>query len=500
MRRIARTASLLAALAPFVFGTSQAGAIDLQSVGATYQRPVFVTSDPADPDRLFVVEQGGTIELTTPTGTSTFVDLTDRVLDNANERGLLSMAFAPDYASSGLLYVYYTSQPDGAIQVAELHAAGNRADPRSLRPVIAIDHPFGNHNGGQLQFGPDGYLYFATGDGGDHDDPDDNGQNPDSLLGKIIRIDPRRDGAQPYSIPPGNPYASIPGAGRPEVWSAGLRNPYRFSFDRLTGALTIGDVGQGAREEIDYVPGPQAGRGLNFGWDCLEGLAAHATSASCDGPFTAPIHDYDHSRDGGSCAVTGGYVVRDPGLTELYGRYVYADYCAGAIRSLAPTIPATDDRRTGVAVVNPSGFGEDSCGRVYVASHTGGTVSRLVDDTPTDCSSAPPPAGDCTVRIDGDRRDNELDGGPGSQRIRGRGGDDRLRGGEGDDCIDGGAGRDVLSGNGGADVLRGGAGRDVLRARDGERDVVICGKGRDRSTVDHRDRVRGCERKREKAA
>jgi Ca2+-binding RTX toxin-like protein len=501
MRWIARTGVLLAALVPLALSAPEAGALELQSVGGIYENPVYVTSSPSDPDRLFVVEQAGTIKLTTPAGTSTFADLTDQVLDDASERGLLSMAFAPDFASSGLFYVYYTREPDGYIQVAEMHASGNAADPGSLRPVISIPHSDNaNHNGGQLQFGPDGYLYFATGDGGGGDDPNDNAQNLEVRLGKLLRIDPRRTGSAAYATPASNPFVGVPRA-KPEIWSYGLRNPYRFSFDRLTGALTIGDVGQGAREEVDYVAGPGAGRGLNFGWDCLEGTQSHPlTNAPCAGPFTEPIHEYDHSQDGGSCAITGGYVVRDPGLTELYGRYVYADYCAGVIRSLAPGAPAGERAEEVRRVQNPSSFGEDSCGRVYVVSHTLGTVSRLIDSTPTDCTTAPPPAEDCTVRIEGDGGRNDLDGGPGSQAIAGRGGDDRLRGGEGNDCIDGGAGADALSGNGGADIVRGGVGGDVLRARDGERDVVVCGKGKDRAIVDHRDRDRGCERTREKAA
>ncbi len=498
MRWIARAGAFAVALCLLGVGVPQAGAVDLQTIG-TYVDPVFVTSDPRNPDRIFVVEQGGTIKQTTPAGTSTFVDLTPEVL-SGGERGLLSMAFAPDYPTSGLLYVYYTRQTDGSIQIAELHVSGGVADPRSLRPVIDISHPGqSNHNGGQLQFGPDGYLYFATGDGGGSDDPNDNGQDLTARLGKLLRIDPRRSGDSPYTAPADNPFSG-PGQAR-EIWSYGLRNPYRFSFDRLTGALTIGDVGQGAREEVDYVPGASAGRGLNFGWDCREGLLPLTfTTAPCTGPFTDPIHDYDHG--GGACAITGGYVVRDPGLTELYGRYVYADYCVGQIRSLTPAVPrATGDRSEGISVANPSSFGEDSCGRVYVTSLTDDTVARLVDSTPTDCSAAPPPPpGDCTVRIDGDGKGNQLNGGPGSQAIDGGAGRDRIRGGDGNDCIAGGAGADVLSGNAGADVIRGGPGGDVLRARDGERDRLACGNGKDRAIVDGKDRVRGCERERKKAA
>jgi hypothetical protein len=469
---------------------------------------VYVTSDPTDANRLFVVERKGRIALTTPTGgTRTFIDLTPLVESEYGERGLLSMAFDPDFAENGLFYVYYTGKDNGAIHIAELQASGDTADLRTWRNVITIQHPdAANHDGGQLQFGPDGYLYAGTGDGGGGGDPQENAQNRASLLGKLIRIDPHRSGNLPYTVPAGNPLVGVAGT-RPEIWSLGLRNPFRFSFDRATGDLTIGDVGQNLWEEIDYSPAPNAGRGVNYGWDCREGRHDYELDGCPAGNagLTEPVLEYPHDNpvdpNDEGCAVTGGYVVRDPGLTELAGRYVYSDNCEGLLRSAVLRVPdAIGDRSEGVRLGNPSSFGEDACGRVYVAD-LGGEVSRLVDGSPTNCPAIPPPpTEDCTVRLEGDGGRNDLDGGPGSQAIAGRGGDDRLRGGEGNDCIDGGAGADVLSGNEGADILRGGVGGDVLRARDGERDVVVCGEGRDRAIVDHRDRVRGCERKREKAA
>jgi hypothetical protein len=475
---------LAGALAP------RAEAVSLQSVGA-YSEPVFVTSDPRDPDRLFIVERGGRIRLTTPTRTTTFTDLTPLVESGHSERGLLSMAFSPDFAVSGLFYLYYTGKSAGAIHIAELKADGGVASPATLRNVLTIphrEHP--NHNGGQLQFGPDGYLYIGTGDGGGGGDPLESGQDPGSLLGKILRIDPRRSGTQPYSVPPGNPFVGT--AGRPEVWSLGLRNPYRFSFDRATGALTIGDVGQNGWEEIDFAPAPAAGRGVNFGWDCREGRHPYEATGCPAGGLTDPVLEYSHST--GGCAITGGYVVRDPGLEELAGRYVYADYCRGEIRSAVLTLPnATGDRSEGVDAGNPSSFGEDSCGRIYVASLTG-EVSRLVDSTPTRCVTSPPPLEPCSQSVRGTRRDDVLSGGPGPQSIRGHGGDDRLRGAAGDDCVIGNLGDDRLDGGADRDVLRGGKGGDVLRSLDGVRDRISCGRGRDRARVDRIDRLEGCEK------
>ncbi|KAA0272731.1 MAG: glucose dehydrogenase [Acidobacteria bacterium] len=480
-----------AMLAVALVGTAvaRAEALSLQSVGA-YSEPVHVTSDPRDPDRLFIVERGGRIRLTTPNHTSTFTDLTPLVDSDDGERGLLSMALAPDFASSGSLYVLYTGRSAGAIHVAELTAVGNGADPATLRNVLTIphgDHP--NHNGGQLQFGPDGYLYIGTGDGGGSGDPLENAQDAGILLGKILRIDPRRSGALPYSVPADNPFVGT--AGRPEFWSLGLRNPFRFSFDRATGALAIGDVGQGGWEEVDFAPAPAAGRGLNFGWDCREGRHAYETRGCPGGGLTDPVLEYAHG--GGRCAVTGGYVVRDPGLEELAGRYVFSDYCDGVIRSAVLGLPvATDPRSEGVDAGSPSSFGEDSCGRIYVASLTG-EVSRLVDSTPTRCG-APVPLERCSQSVRGSRRDDVLSGGPGPQSIRGHGGDDRLRGGGGGDCAIGNLGDDRLDGGADGDVLRGGRGRDVVRSLDGEVDTVSCGRDRDRARVDRFDRLAACEK------
>jgi hypothetical protein len=396
-----RNGLLIGLVAAALATPAPAGAATLEQIG-TFSSPVFVTSDPGNADRLFVVEQGGRIILSQGGATSTFADLTPLVL-SGGERGLLSMAFATDFASTGRLYVYYTSR-EGDIQVDQFTASGSRVELASRRPIITIPHrDAGNHNGGQVQIGPDGMLYLATGDGGGGGDPFGNAQNLDSLLGKVLRIDPRPSGSPPYSIPADNPFVGT--AGADEIWSYGLRNPYRFSFDRGTGALTIGDVGQGAWEEVDYEPGPNPGRGDNFGWDCREG-AHPGADAVCVGRsgFTEPIFEYGHA--GGNCSITGGYVVRDESLGDLYGRYVYADYCVGQIRSLVPGVPsASGDRSEGLNVPNPSSFGEDACRRLYVVSHQG-AVFRFAGDAPSSCSGTLGPRIEVSApnRQDVDRR------------------------------------------------------------------------------------------------
>jgi Glucose / Sorbosone dehydrogenase len=365
--------------ATLLVGATGAHAASLEQVGS-YASPVYVTSDPTDEDRIFVVEQDGRIKLTSGGVTTTFLDLDPIVLSagepgqpgTGNERGLLSMAFALDYAQSGRFYVFYTGTDAGTLHVDELTASGDTADPASRRQVLAIPHADAdNHNGGQLQFGPDGYLYVSTGDGGAGQSA--NAQLLGNLLGKILRIDPQPGGG--YLVPPGNPFGN-------EIWSYGLRNPWRFSFDRATGDLLIADVGEGAWEEVDYDPAVTgAGFGDNFGWDCREAFAAGP--GGCGGSFTEPVLAY--ANDATNCAVTGGYVVRDPGLDELQGRYVYADFCGDTVRSFVPATPfALGDRSEGLTVLRPTSFGEDACGRVYVASRDG-PVYRLVDGTPTEC-------------------------------------------------------------------------------------------------------------------
>lgn len=429
---------------------ASAAALSLPPIdGVPYDSPVHVTSDPGDADRLFVVEQGGRIQLTEGGVKTEFLDISSSVA-SGDERGLLSMAPHPDYPSNGLFYVFYTGVDDpltastnelGDLHIDEFEAGGDAADETSRRTVLTIKHrDFGNHNGGQLQFGADGFLYISTGDGGGGGDPLENAQKKGTLLGKILRIDPEGTDSEPYSDPAGNPFVGK--AGRDEIWSYGLRNPWRFSFDRLSGALVIGDVGQGSWEEVDYEP-PSAGRGKgdNFGWDCREGRHNY-TGPEAPGPdspsplcparvgtFTEPVFEYPNPSDG--CAITGGYVVRDPALGDLYGRYVYADLCGDEIRSLCPGVPtASRDRSEGVTVSAPTSFGEDADGRIYVVEH-GGTVSRLTGAAaPGECPSPPssppgsPPGSPPETPLDGTPPNLELD----AKRRQGVGRSLRIRG------------------------------------------------------------------------
>lgn len=368
---------------------SPARAADLVPVGE-FDEPIYVTSAPGDDDRLFVVERTGRIMRVQNGTVTTLADLRALVgcgstCSDDGERGLLSAAFAPDFASSGRLYVDYAQAVDGVIHVAELTASGTTAPVASLRELLTIPHPGeSNHNGGQLQFGPDQLLYISTGDGGGSDDEHENAQNLSSLLGKLLRIDPRPSGLLPYTVPAGNPF---PGAGAPAdtIWSYGLRNPFRFSFDRVSKALVIGDVGQAKREEVDYVPFG-LGAGINFGWSCREGLIAGPSIADLEcatppaGGYVDPIFEYPHADPGGGaafgCAIIGGYVVRDENLGDLYGRYLYGDACGGELRSFNPANPFASDRSEKLEVPNLTSFGEDACGHIYTVSG-GGKVSRL---------------------------------------------------------------------------------------------------------------------------
>jgi glucose/arabinose dehydrogenase len=347
--------------------------VALRKVGE-FDEPVFVTGAPGFPKLLFVVEQQGrVIVLNDGRERGAFLDLRSQV-GYGGEEGLLSIAFPPDYERSRRFYAYYTDNA-GNLRVDEFkRRAATRAAAGSQRRVIEIPHPVNsNHNGGQLQF-LGNLLFFGTGDGGSGGDPPNNAQNKEVLLGKLLRIDPRPAGGQPYSVPPSNPFVGRPG--RDEIYSYGLRNPFRFSFDTVTGGqprIAIGDVGQNQFEEIDYTTVGRAA-GANFGWDAFEGFSRYedASGGTPDpGGTIKPILAFPHSR-GGSCSVTGGYVVRDPNLRSLYGRYVYADFCEGEVRSLAPHLErAGNDRELGLSVPSPSSFGEDSSGRLYVASLEG---------------------------------------------------------------------------------------------------------------------------------
>src|SRR4051812_48987838 len=302
-----------------------AHALTLQQIGAGFAKPIYVASDPGNPDRLFVVERRGTVVLVQNGEVKPFADIHSAVSCCESERGLLSIALAPDFDSSGRFFLYYTGRKEpGEIHVGEMVASANSAASSTLRDVIPpIAHPgHSNHNGGQLQFGPEGALFFATGDGGGEDDEDHNAQDPDKELGKLLRL------------PSPGPLKE------PEIWSLGLRNPFRFSFDQATGDLWIGDVGQGKREEVDFAAAPGLGQGANYGWNCMEGIEpGPATDPQCATPplggYVPPVFQYPHEDPGGGrafgCAIIGGYVARGPGLGGLFGRYVYGDLCQGQI-------------------------------------------------------------------------------------------------------------------------------------------------------------------------
>ncbi len=388
---------------------SDAGAATLEPIGV-FKGPIFVSSDPGHPDRLLVVEREGTVVEASPTGTRLFADLRPLVSCCDSERGLLSIAPAPDFGATGRFYAAYTGKPAAGGQEGDIHVDSFRPDPpregQVIRePMLSIGHAQeDNHNGGQLQLGPDGHLYISTGDGGGGGDPFENGQDTEALLGKILRIDPRPGQEPPYVIPAGNPFAATPG--RDEIWAFGLRNPWRFSFDRASGDMVIADVGQGKREEIDYTASPGAGvvsgGGANYGWNCREGTIAYpepAVACASASGFAEPAFDYPHKdpEDGSAhgCSIIGGYVVRDASLGDLYGRYVYSDFCTGDVRSLRlPTMAggaATDDRSEGLEVSEPTSFGEDACGRIYVVSASG-PVYRLVGASAASCSQGEAPA------------------------------------------------------------------------------------------------------------
>jgi glucose/arabinose dehydrogenase len=351
---------------PATSGTARA--LHLVRVG-NFDSPVYVTSPPGDARRIMVVEQAGTIrvvrggrKLAQP-----FLDIRSRVV-SGGEQGLLSMAFARDYASSHRFWVYFTNR-NGDEEIDEFRAASrDRADPGSAKRILLQADSEDNHNGGQLEMGPDGYLYAGLGDGGGANDQHGargNGQNLGTLLGKIIRITPRPGGG--YSIPKSNPFVGRAGA-RGAIYSYGLRNPWRFSFDRVTGDIVIGDVGQNAIEEIDFRKRGTA-KGVNFGWRPWEGRRRNFNEPAPGAVFP----QLTKSHDDGWCSITGGYIVRDRSLGSLYGRYVYGDFCKGQLRSVKLSqSSASGDRALPLRTIpNLSSFGQDARGRVYVASLNG---------------------------------------------------------------------------------------------------------------------------------
>jgi len=347
-------------------------------VADSLERPVGIANAGDGSKRLFILEQPGVIRIIQDEWLvpEAFLDIRDQV-DCCGERGLLGLAFHPDYIDNGFFYVNYIDL-NGNTVIARFQVSSdpNRADSSSEIRVLGVEQPFPNHNGGAVVFGPDGYLYLGLGDGGSAGDPLGNAQNTNVFLGKILRLDVnvtvQGENTAPYAIPPDNPF--VRGDGAPEVWAYGLRNPWRFSFDRLTGDLYIGDVGQGSWEEIDFLPAPLAG-GANFGWNYREGAHPYSGTEAPPGlELTDPVAEYDHSF---GISVTGGYVYRGERLPEWSGIYLYGDYGSGLIWGLVRDSSGSWQNRllfqTGATITS---FGEDESGELYFVSHDG-TLYRL---------------------------------------------------------------------------------------------------------------------------
>ena len=387
----------LLALSILLAAVPAAAELGLESVLEGLTQPVRLTA-PAGDERLFVVEQTGRIRVFDRDGAprGVFLDLSASI-STGGERGLLGLAFAPDHAESRRFFVNFTD-PDGDTRIVRYTtSAGNpdRADPASASPVLSVEQPYGNHNGGHLEFGPDGMLYVGLGDGGSAGDPENRAQAGLSLLGKMLRLDVSGDSG--YAVPPDNPFVGFT-AFRQEIWALGLRNPWCFGFDRETGDLAIADVGQDVIEEIHIVPGGHPG-GLNFGWRLMEGSRCYEPPTDCnDGSLTLPVHEYTHGGVPFRCSISGGYVHRGTGAPALSGRYVFADFCSNQIWSLLWT------ESNGVTTVfehtaeltPPGGFdsivgiAQDGVGELYVIDRGAGRIGRLRGDA-TSVNTLPSP-------------------------------------------------------------------------------------------------------------
>jgi len=346
-------------------------ALQVAFAGLRFQAPLQVLQIPGEA-RFVVVEKRGTVQAVTGTAAAAFLDIRSRVNSTPGEAGLLGLAFHPRWAQNRQVFVNYTAP--SAASSANLRTTisrftsadgGATLDAASEQVLLTVEQPFENHNGGSVVFGPDGLLYLGLGDGGSGGDPLGNAQNTSQLLGKLLRID--ADSGTPYAIPPSNPFSA--GGGRPEVYAYGLRNPWRFSFDRATGALWVGDVGQDAWEEVDVIEA-----GVNYGWNRREGRHCYPLgTSSCAGSFRDPVVEYSHAE---GASITGGYVYRGAALPQLAGQYVYGDFGSGRIWAVPAAGPYTPVQvGQGNAI---SSFGEDAQGELYVVDLVGGQVSKLV--------------------------------------------------------------------------------------------------------------------------
>ncbi|CAN7607139.1 PQQ-dependent sugar dehydrogenase [Phenylobacterium sp. LjRoot219] len=480
----------------------QAGSerIDAALVASGLAAPLFAVSPPGDPDRLFIVEQRtGRIRIldlnTGQLNGDHFLDLPDSGLATGSEQGLLGLAFHPDYAANGRFFVNLTNAA-GDTEVREYRAAdANHADTASAQLVLALDQPFANHNGGWMAFGPDGMLYISSGDGGSSGDPNNNAQNPDSLFGKILRIDVNGGDAFPadpgrnYAIPAGNPFAG-PAAGADEVWLYGLRNPWRASFDAATGDLWIGDVGERAREEIDVALAGQSG--LNFGWRFQEGFQPF--SGTAPGGLTNPIVDYDRSTPLYSgFSVTGGYVYHGPG--GMQGLYIFGDFGSANLWSLRLENGQAQEflnRNEQLALTagdfdQLASFAVDGRGRLY-AIGLDGEIHRLTPGATVADGGDFLRGEDGNDQLWGGLGPDDLQGNTGNDTVSGGLGGDWVVGGKDDDSLFGNAGDDIVLGNLGQDSCAGGAGNDVVRGGQGQ-DVVRGGLGDDFISGDRGDDV-----------
>ena len=378
--------------------------LDFDQVFDGLDDPVHVTNAGDGSDRLFIVEQAGSIRIAENGSLvgAPFLDISNKVRSPASgggsEEGLLSVAFPPGYGDTlDHFYVYYTRN-DGDNQVSRFSVSGDpdQADENSEVPILIFDHPINeNHNGGSLVFGPDGYLYIGTGDGGGGGDPDENAQNQNSLLGKLLRIDVEPtptvpnvgeitiylplltrtggESAPAYAIPADNPFVGLPGH-KEEIWAYGLRNPWRFSFDRDTDDLYIGDVGQGEIEEIDHQPAGSDG-GENYGWDVMEGSECYASSTCDQTGLILPVTEYHHSE---GCSVTGGFVYRGSAFPALTGIYFFGDYCSGTVWGLQYDVGNWQSEVVGQSGFGLSSFGEDESGELYIANRSTGIIYQVV--------------------------------------------------------------------------------------------------------------------------